>query len=362
MSQQPNTTFLIIHGGGPHKPFRTLNEFVVNFWDALDPAVAQHYAWEHRARRRDGWLESYVSLVPGESAGLPTVHFHEYYWDRLRTRRVTSGELFRWKWKAMRSHESLVAGIRYNAMLALLRLFYKSGRRTVSDLVLYTSPDVRSENFVARTQIQHEVVDTLAQLIRDGDRDRIVVFGHSLGAFIAYDALNRVTRAINCREGVAPEGSRLGPGDADDARKKLVGLVTCGSGLQVVADASWRLALEDDRTQPRGTSQWAVKQMREQRRGFKREPRSHGGPVFDSPFDGTALETEWIHFHHKRDEFSEELGKRDETGKKARSADFLPDQTRECKWPGIMMKAHNAYWKDPELYRRLADEFVFDSP
>jgi hypothetical protein len=417
-----NTAFVVIHGGGPHKPFQMLNEFVENFrrvLEARDPGLQKSVKWEHRARRRDGWIEDYVSAVPLQE-GAPRIDFHEYYWDCYATREITPRELMRWveiaSKGAMDDTEALEdafsridaeesAGdaerIKRDIVLTrrgglvprrvpraasgdvsektpgekncffsartLRRLFIwaavyferfarplaplvwkpvpPAGKQIASDLVTYTSPDVRASYYATRTKILDEAVALIRSLIEDEDLERIVLVAHSLGSFIGYDALNRITRDMNVP----------GPGglDADTACDKMVGFVTFGTGLEIVADFFRQLPKEEVFGQPHGTPRWVSRQVIANVHGFKRRrPKSSGEhPSLSSPYERELENTRWLHFYHLRDPFAEVL-----------KVEFEPDESIRCEWPACEIDAHVCYWQIPAMYERIADAFVPGTP
>ncbi len=260
MWPKQNTAFMVIHGSGPHRPFETVGSFAVGFWGLLQKQEGPNIQWTHKLQRRDGWIESYISL---SLEGKPTtIDFYEYYWDCYMTRDITIGEAVEWLDEASAGarrfyKEDMPAraecyknlGIDlfadgefdpggYRTILGvsewilrlrlLLRPFRGSRSKAldtlIGDVVIYTTSDVRSGNYDIRQEMLSGAVDELSTILKNDRYGQVVVVGHSLGTIIAYDAVNRIALDMSTEGGLSP-----------DLAPKFAGLVTFGSPLDKTA-------------------------------------------------------------------------------------------------------------------------------
>jgi hypothetical protein len=111
-------------------------------------------------------------------------------------------------------------------VLALLRWVLL---RFVGDIALYVNADARAESYQIRTTILREATAALKRLLQDPEYERVIVFGHSLGSVIAYDAVTELLDATLA----TPTPGAPAPLTAVELQR-LRGIVTFGSPLDKV--------------------------------------------------------------------------------------------------------------------------------
>jgi pimeloyl-ACP methyl ester carboxylesterase len=390
-----NTAFMVIHGSGPHRPFETVGSFAVGFWGLLQKEEGLNIQWTHKLRRRDGWIESYISLT---SEGKPSVDFYEYYWDCYMVRDVTIGEAMEWLDEASAGarrfyKEDMPAraecyknlGIDlfkdgefepggYKNILGvsewllrlrlLLRPFWGWRSKTldtlIGDVVIYTKSDVRSGNYDIRQKMLSGAIDELGTLLKNDYYGQVVVVGHSLGSIIAYDAVNRIALDMSTDGGLSPA---LAP--------KFAGLVTLGAPLDKTAFFfQYRLLSAEDQARwrkkgsPPGNGQTAQESTSSTKtkppknfvqneitlhlHSFKRLALSIDEKAIDisDPIEPYLDKAIWLNFHHQKDRISGHLDA---------YRDVRNIECQEvCK---DLNEAHAFYWIWEKMYADIASQF-----
>lgn len=90
------TAILVIHGIGQQSPFDTLDAFVQTLLAVLKEQNQDQNveAWHH-LMPREGWIESYISIVKnGDMAR--NIDVFEYYWAHNTERQISDKEVFQW--------------------------------------------------------------------------------------------------------------------------------------------------------------------------------------------------------------------------------------------------------------------------
>lgn len=254
------TAVVVVHGMGEHRPLETLNGFI----DAGLPSVGGARRFYSRP---DGVTDSYESrryLAPRqpEHGANPELYaqteFFEYHWAYLmqgnelgdlwstvrkflllRAGYVPSGLLVVWVvawlliavgvwafvWGPL-SHLDLAEGpiievvaevLLGGGLAAILVAWLVTGplKRWVTssfvDVVRYLDTSPRS--YAVRRDIRAGIIKLLDGLTNSDRYDRIVIVAHSLGSYIAYDAISYLWGQYNIRyarppdqDGQAPEG------------------------------------------------------------------------------------------------------------------------------------------------------------
>jgi hypothetical protein len=400
-----NTAFLVIHGAGEHRPFEALDIFTRHFRNFLE---AQNFKVQlkHKLERRSDWIESFVSMSVGSKY---TIDIYEYYWDCYMVRGVTVREILKWLddasagavsfyerdermkdkkiLKTAQIHEEASVPLfkhgkfkshGYWAILGSLRMVRQlillagiSPCRTVprcltgcikclrkdiftslEDLVIYTTSDVRSQNYEIRQKMLRGAVEELKLLLNDKEKDyrQIVVVGHSLGSVIAYDALNRINQSINI--GDIPT----------DSVPKIAGLVTLGSPLDKVdflfGERLLEKNLEKDfvrleildhlhsfkkRALPKGRRPAVSKGKRP---AVCEDPDS---VEVENPFKRHLDGARWLNFYHRKDLISGHLD----------AYDLDEQDNVECSSETVSgVGYHGCYWHLDNLYKGIDKTFL----
>ena len=381
-----DTAFLIIHGVGPHKPFEALDDFAGNFLHALQARIKKvdknlKVKCRHEVLRHNDWIESYIAAYVDGIEGMRRLDFYEYYWDCYMTRDITVRELIDWvdkisnggkyfyryqmphlakqygKDKVDLFNDGEFQG--YAALLnrsvviqLLIRLITYSPLRFIAerlsqwaslkDLVIYTTSDVRSQNYEIRRKILDGAVEELKLLLKSDWRyDQIIVVGHSLGSVIAYDALDRIQQDMN-----VPNDPKAVP------TSKIKGLVTLGSPLDKVAfffhehipkENSIQRAilahLHNFKRRPLTTDKGPQVSLLDKIAFFfhlKRRPSTKGKDFKDiaDPFK-QGLNAKWLNFYHRKDLIGGHLD----------AYDLAPKDNVECTMELPHVGAHSCYWQ-----------------
>jgi len=398
-----NTAFLVIHGVGSHRPFEVLDDFTRNFLDVLRTDKNTNAKFRHELQRHNDWIESYISSYIDGIEGTPTLDFYEYYWDCYMTREIPVKELIEWIDKAsdgakyfykyqmpelVKQYEKDKVDLfgdgefrGYGVLLDhsrliqwLIRLIASSPLRCITerlsrwtslkDLVIYTTSDVRSQNYEIRRRILDGAVEELKLLLNSGRYDQIVVVGHSLGSAIAYDALDCISHDMNVSGGISPQ-----------VASKIKGLVTLGSPLDKIAfffheripkENSIQRAIlahlhnfkrlpltidqplkDRERTPKENSIQRAILAHLHNCRRRKLtidQPFTDIEDPFPSKLDNCAR---WVNFYHKKDHISGHL-----------DAYYVADEDNvQCEGtvPGVGI--HSCYWHLEGVYDKIIQCF-----
>ena len=336
--------------------------------------------WQHRLRRRQGWIENYVSLALD---GKPAVDFYEYYWDCYMVHKVTGDEAFDWlartsagakefykeqpdlakryqdlgidlfKDGEFRSNgyvRVLLGSVAEAPLLRPLVPLLQSVPRVgpilkaiigwvsrwvigqLNDAVIYTTADPRSENYEVRGKVLSGAVEELRLLLESNDQERgyqrIIVVGHSLGSVIGYDALNRINHDMNVSGGISKA-----------VGGKVAGLVTFGSPLDKIAFYFRQQVPADNFVQS---------QILEHFHGFKRlPPPKREGPEIKGPTEPLLDGARWLNFWHRGDWISGSLDA------------YAGVENIECRESARGSgKAHASYWNSDHMYHAIAEAFL----
>jgi hypothetical protein len=370
-----NTAFMVIHGAGAHRPFATLDKFVRGFRHVLqtsNPEIDQW--WQHRLQRHPDWIEHYVSLAP---EGKPRLDFYEYYWDCYMDHQIAMSDVVQWmdrvsdgasrfyreKPNLSQQHQDTgsdlfkdgefrvggyfiylgwfgrllgvlervgVARIPFLSTVItwLLTRGAKLMAELMGDVVIYTTADVRSQNYAIRQRVLKGAVEALRLLLERDDYQQIVLVGHSLGSVIAYDALNRITLELNAPDGLKPEQAQ-----------KIAGLVTFGSPLDKVAFFF---------REPTDEQEFVRRQVLDHLHGFKHLPfpGDEGLIQISNPIRHQLDKICWLNFYHLQDPVSGHLDA------------YAVDRNILCEAAvSGRAQAHRIYWKYDPMYIEIGTEF-----
>lgn len=262
-----NICILLIHGVGQQGRYDTLDLFTRNLVKSLQNTVDKPLRMAHHRTGAGEGADDYIS-VRYEREGDVQIDIHEYYWAHTMQHIISFRETIEWLIQVSdgaetfyeeneefsRQHEGPFQNGRFVKRWYLkhigwvLRLFYRlglvsdrlmpgfldpvfrlfMGKATqlvidyLGDVAIYTSSDMKSKFYRIRQQVLGGAVAKLRQLI-EGQYDKVIVVGHSLGSVIAYDALNRINLDMNDDPLLAVQ------------RRKLFELITLGSPLDKVA-------------------------------------------------------------------------------------------------------------------------------
>jgi len=380
MLPSENIAFLVVHGMGAHRPFETVDAFARGFYDLLkeeDPSLTLQ--WKHELQRHNNWIENYVSLT---IEGGPVIDFYEYYWDCYMVREVTTGEVVEWldlastgaqlfykEFEGGKAREYQEAGIDlfkdgefefrgYRRLLVpafsqiaclakmgpLISAIPKWGplikpvahfaakriAEWLGDLVVYTTSDVRSQNYETRQKMLSGAVEELMMLLENKKYAKVIVAGHSLGSVIAYDALNRICLDASIAGGVS-----------EKVASRFSGFVTIGSPLDKIA------FFFQERTQAPNYIQRQILAHFHGYRHIKLPGDESPFPVGD-PIKHILDDSKWLNFYHRNDPVSGPLD----------AYRLDDDENIECCKEDVgIIGAHSHYWTCRKMYRRIAEEF-----
>lgn len=280
---------VIVHGMGEQQPLDTLNGFIDA---ALTPDRSGKPFFFSRPEEVSDSFESRSYLAPHLGEGKNEKHaqteFFEYHWAHLMQgnrlddlaptfrrmllrspRKVPSGLRVVWVlfWALLvlticllwrREFQFTLGGLTVDEVVSALvgggvvggLLVYVMSRLLPSwltasfvDVVRYLDTSPRS--YEARRQIRAGIIKLLTNLHNRGDYDRIVVVAHSLGAFIAYDAIAYLWAHQKGLEGWK-DRDRSVPPSLHDLEVKASALVESPSaeGVEAYRDAQRKLWLE----------------------------------------------------------------------------------------------------------------------
>lgn len=217
---------VLIHGVGEQKPMSTLRSFVSAVLDRTSDGKVPFWS------KPDRMSESF-ELRRLQSYGRPKTHFYEYYWA-YNAEGTTIWDVAVWLWFLIcrgwrdvpASSKALWLVARFLAS-GLLGLALLGGLASMQDrfsalksfglpwlllaglalllhffLVFYLGDAARycsalPRNIRLRQTIRAEGLSLLRALHKDGEYDRIVVVGHSLGSVIGYDLITRLWQEHN---------------------------------------------------------------------------------------------------------------------------------------------------------------------
>jgi len=223
--QRHTQAVIIIHGMGEQRPMDTLRSFV----DAVLPDPKEG---EEKFFSRPDSLSESLELRILQNRIQPRTRFFEYYWQdkvtgssfshiiewlsALLLRHPTnvpkrlipiwvvswlliaitfiagiSGFLVRLDTATAKSSSFIISLISFGA----LSLFQWFVLRFVGDVARYLNPS--PENIKLRHDIRTDGIKLLKKLHEDGVYERIIIVGHSLGSFVAYDILKHVWEEYN---------------------------------------------------------------------------------------------------------------------------------------------------------------------
>jgi hypothetical protein len=248
MADDVRQAVVVIHGMGEQKA----NDFLRGFIDAAIPAPTGDGVRYRSMPDRLSELFELRRLSAPSTRDRPITDFYEYYWAHhmeggkfeqllpilralfLRLPQRVPGSLrFAWAlgWAVVLGlafavycawRTGAVTDLEGAAKLALalgvvgfagaaIRLFVKTLLTTFAvsyfgDVARYV--DRSPQNVKVRQEIRSEAVTLLQKLHEGGQYDRIVVVGHSLGTFIAYDVLSHLYAEMHDKHGAAERPRR----------------------------------------------------------------------------------------------------------------------------------------------------------
>ncbi|HTQ59879.1 MAG TPA: hypothetical protein VMI32_06640 [Candidatus Solibacter sp.] len=207
----------------------------------------------------------------------------------------------------------------------------------VADVAVYVSADAKSKNFEARSAILKGSSAALARLLADGQYDRVVLAGHSLGSVIAYDTLNELLAQFNGVLG--PLDDRPGLPLKLQQLQKLTGLLTFGSPLDKIY-YFFREHLKDDQ---------AIRaQILSMLYSFRKTPSGRDYSPFEFNYQFHQLDhLVWVNAYAHMDPVSGRLN--------FYELDCDNQQAFPYRIPGL---AHLSYWGDPNFYAYFAPRLL----
>lgn len=214
----------------------------------------------------------------------------------------------------------------------------------VGDIAVYVTADAKAASYQARRAILEASTKALARLLRR--YDRVIVMGHSLGSVIAYDTINELLAAAWASpDGLATPAPPVGLAEL----ARLRGLVTFGSPLDKVyyffrqhvpADQAVRAQiLSFQHSFLRGYSGRDYGKLK-----FTYPASAEGEEPYAFP---TLPSFRWLNVWSLMDPVSGPL-----------HFYRLKEEDRVRRWYWIWGYAHLAYWKDPVLYRLVAERLL----
>jgi hypothetical protein len=192
----------------------------------------------------------------------------------------------------------------------------------LGDVALYTAADENSVYFRTRVAILKKSTELLRHLCEGGGYGGVYLAGHSLGSVIAYDSINKYVK--DTRAGAAPKGEGVG-------MERLRGLLTFGSPL----DAVYYFFRTDV-----GPHEPVRAQILSSLHGFRK--RSSGrdyGRFTLAEYEVPELKRcHWLNVYSHTDLISRRL------------VFYDVDEQVSRAYPLSPIRAHLAYWNDPEFY------------
>jgi hypothetical protein len=210
---------IIIHGMGEQRPMQTLRSFV----DSVLPEPEQ--GGEKYFSKPDA-LSNLFELRKLQDRSQPRTHFFEYYWA-YQVEGTTFGQIRAWLATLMLRKPKTVPGrlrtlwfvswlliivavvaavmgvggnIRQftaesplwvsGASMVLFGLIHGFVFLFVGDAARYLTP--LPSNIKLRQAIRADGINLLKRIHEEGEYDRVILIGHSLGSFIAYDILKHL--------------------------------------------------------------------------------------------------------------------------------------------------------------------------
>ena len=352
-----NTAFLLIHGNGPKREYETLDNFTRTFKDVLQNPQVEHRLGD----RRQGCIRF---NRPSHSY----IDFYEYYWDRFMVREIQAKELkdfLKEIYDRIKDREFSPRNYHIPFFLSLFRsppllgsiltnvqFTKKRMIEYAKDVPIYCLHNQRSKYSDIRENLLSGAVGELIGLLESPeDYKQIIVVGHSLGSVIAYDALNRIARDL----------SSSSPSLDDTQAQNIRGLVTFGSFLDMVA-----FFFEAEKHVPKENC--IERQIAVERHCFRTPAaRSESNPIDYSKLD----KVKWVNFYHP-DDFvanqpliSYELDENDQmlcNKKGGKAGELTRWEWLQYKIPFVKswkrhMDAHGSYWKDENMYQKIAETF-----
>ena len=369
------TAFLVVHGIGEQEPFETLDNFsrgLMSYFKSEGISFrADHKLAQRRGAGGSSWTESFIRLR--SATGEDWIDVHEYYWAYLTEKKIAAGEIWQWLDQTFQglvlfSEENRELQQRYerhgrpywtrlNHVLTLLRWFYpiawalraaipawrwlrwiREGIERwgvvilvdfIGDIAIYTTTDQKASHYQIRQRILSESQVLLEQLLADGDCDRVLIAGHSLGSVIAFDTLNR----LNIQANLSTNGSV--------SLEKLQGLITFGSPLDKVAFFFRERA---------GKEQCLRRQMIDHLHSFKAKPLSfqENEYLLSNPVNKKLDRLPWVNYYNDKDPISGRL-------------EFyeIPEENNiPLDLPQGWGVAHNGYWEHGPLYAEITRRFL----
>jgi hypothetical protein len=389
------TAILIIHGIGEQNPFETLDQYARGFYNLYgrkfkdEQFTLEHKLLKQENNKGDKWIDSFVRLqaVGTKFRDTQYLDVHEYYWANLTEEQVSVGEISDWlkdalkgaditfskmadpsvkaESKSLKDLKKMVRRVMfwyrvvkaafsffmafasiwhvimnffdpYSNVLKRMRDWFdtwatKIIRDYLGDVTIYTTMDVKKKHYELRCKIL-EGARVQLQTLLQGDYDRVLVCGHSLGTVIAYDALNKISI----------QASLDGEEKLAENSKKLIGLVTFGSPL----DKTFFFF-----SQHAEKEQYVRRQLMSHLHSFKVKKDLYPAekPVLTDPVKHSLDKLPWLNFYSVKDPVSSRL-----------SYFYLNDNI-PCtfkpeyeKW-GI---AHLGYWDHDPMYDRIFSDFL----
>lgn len=391
------TAFIIIHGIGEQKPFETVDYFGRNWIKYFEQKKVdvklEHIITEHKIPSF-AYTDNFIRISPSDAKQDWVVDVHEYYWAYQTDNEITVSEVLRWAEKTLRGtirfysqpqNQPLLAALstqqsntqifkyRLRGLTVFIRAFkliypllrlglwlilsisnpFLSGRflqspwtlskqllipplvNYVGDIAIYTTTDAKSTQYQVRQEIITECLNLLKSIIQDqqGNYDKVVLAGHSLGSCIAYDTLNLLSLELSLP---SSQHQNL-------PTHKIAGLVTFGSPLDKIA-----FFFREARKKEEYIRSTILEHLTSFR--IRAQERYNAGYLTENPIQNNLEQLRWINYFHQKDPISGHL-------------DYYHNLENvlmeyEAAWGG---KAHQGYWVNFGFYEHIAKCFLYAS-
>ena len=398
------TGIIVIHGVGQQSPFETLDKFARGLKDQLESRISKknyNIKMEHMVTpRKDAmgtsWLESFVRLSPvssnknSEESSQDRIDIHEYYWAYMVQNEINPSEVLQWTSLTMKlvrkyfkknqkvlesfvseqesdfindiqSLSKLIWIYRYlfTPSLWLIRLLpFPSYVQTlweyikkhfvspilvdyIGDIVIYTNTDMLSRHFKLRQSILRGNITFTKDILKNGDDDRVILVGHSLGSSVAYDTLNN----LNLEKNSIANNNNSNDKENFLPIERIKGLVTFGSPLDKTV-LYFQQRIDD--------GYYVHKKIIEHLHSFRLAKfnkvisKNVNNELVNMASSVRYLENiDWVNYYISEDPIGSYLRFYDDVKNKK-----LEDPN--YKW-GL---AHTQYWEDKNLYEHFIDVYL----
>ncbi len=369
---------MVIHGIGDQKPFETMDAFVRGFAESyarlLSASGPGALKARHNLTRFEGWVESYVALIP-EAANSPEIHIYEYYWAYMAERQITATEVITWahdvikgadkfyknsdpvfsKDSEIQQFKKIIGQLKWLSALqgilapflglflypmhfmnvawagTLIKRIVKTPlEKYVGDVALYSGTDMKSKYYSVRSAILKGSYTNLLEILRKTEYEKVFVCGHSLGSVIAYDTLARLNKEMNVDEKLRVLAS------------KISGLVTFGSPLDKIS------FFFDERVEKNQAIRAAIIS---QLYGFRK--KGVNTPAVESGIEQYFERLKWLNFWRAADPVSGRL----DVYRDVENIEMVPGEKMSWWRPLSAGKNHSSYFSSEKMHEKIIRDF-----